>query len=166
MSVVGKPRGDRCYHGVDPARPATRWWVRRRSMPIRRLNLGGVHAGCTEVIGGWVVAAHPLCSLERGTCWVLGVGQIAYGWLRAPGRGVYVCPVDPQHGQDPQCGGDVVHIERRAPQSRAALVGHATGCWRQLVDTWTVWGSNASSAGVSHALTLEECRFSWLGSQT
>ena len=43
-------------------------------------DLGGVHAGCTEVIGGWVVAAHPLCSvtgccamqlrsLERGTCW-------------------------------------------------------------------------------------------------
>jgi hypothetical protein len=57
-------------------------------------------------------------------------------------------------------GGDVVHIERRAPQRPAALVGHATGCWRQLVDTWTVWGSNASSAGVSHALTLEECRFS------
>jgi hypothetical protein len=48
----------------------------------------------------------------------------------------------------------------------AAIVGHPTGCWRQLVDTWSAWGSNASSVGVSHALTLEECRFSWLGSQT
>jgi hypothetical protein len=53
------------------------------SMPIGRLDLGGVHAGCTEVIGGWVVAAHPLCSVtsccifapsseERTGCWVWG----------------------------------------------------------------------------------------------
>jgi hypothetical protein len=69
-----------------------------------------------------------------------------------------MCQQDPQHGQDPRCGGETLYIERVLLRSRS--VGHPTGCWRQLVDAWSALLSTASSGQASLPLS---CRFSWLG---
>jgi hypothetical protein len=98
-----------------------------------------------------VPPAAALCNFAPA-CWREGgMSQLAAG----PKRGVYVCPVDPQHGHDPRCG--------CTSKSRSRSVGHPAGRWRQLVDTWSALLSAASSGQASRSLTLEEwCRFSCL----
>jgi hypothetical protein len=119
----------------------------------------------TKVSGRWVFPGRGSSAPFRHrlpryvtspSCW--GGGE--YGWLRVLGEVSMCVLLNPQHGHDPRCGGETLHIERGAgaPQkSSIRSVGHPTGCWRQLEDTWGALGSAASSAEASRPLTLEEC---------
>jgi hypothetical protein len=59
------------------------------------------------------------------------MSQLAAG----PGRGVHVCPADPQHSQDPRCGctsnecfSEVEQSKCRAPHRLLASAGVGMGC--------------------------------------
>jgi hypothetical protein len=70
------------------------------------------------------------------------------------GRGVYVCPVDPQHGEDSCCGRTRCTHRTGAPQklSTPPAVG-------VLVDEWGAWEPmrHQLHTQASRSLTLEEC---------
>jgi hypothetical protein len=85
-----------CTHG--------RCFRRTRRVGDLALPLGcglGLSVPGTRLTRSVPSPAAALCNFAPSsaeTCWGEG---LAVG----PGRGVYVCPVDPHHGQDPCCGG-------------------------------------------------------------
>jgi hypothetical protein len=97
--------------------------------------------------GSFAPFRHRLPRNFAPSCWGGGGGVTA---AAGAGRGVYVCPVDPQHGQNPHCGGEtlysvgVLHFESRSGGCTSRCGGvHAS---RTVVTRWFAARTGAASA--------------------
>jgi hypothetical protein len=150
---VVKPIGEHSWCGRCGSCPTS------HSLGSIRMPFWGLTslASCAKVTGGWVCPGrptHPLRSVTgcramqlRSPSRAANVQEGEMSRISAgPVRGVYVCPADPQHGQDPRCGGSMLYTSNEcSSESSSRLIEHPNGFWCQLVWGWGAWGSAASS---------------------
>jgi hypothetical protein len=84
------------------------------------------------------------------------MSQLAAG----PGRGVHVCPADPQHSQDPRCGCTSNECSSEVEQSNVSGTPPTAGVswWTHGVPCFLL-----RRLGKRASLSARGVRFSWLG---